>query len=326
MINRITAEIRIGLHKELLRVRMAEQILAEKYKEQEMRTPAHFGLGQEAVAVGVCGALNKDDVAYSHHRSHNHYLAKGGNVHQLAAELYGRETGCSRGRGGSVHLTDREHGFIASSAILGETVAAAVGSALSIRMDDKDLVACAFFGDAVLEEGVFYESINYAAIQKLPVLLVCENNGFATESPMTVRQPENIDFCTRVAAFGFDTKRVDGNDVEAVYLAAQEAVASVRETSVPYFLECTTYRWCEHVGPYFDYELDRTYRTLEELEEWMAKCPVKKSAAALVAMGIASQTELDGWEDDTRKAVEDDIARAYADPWPDPKNLFDNIY
>lgn len=326
MDNRVTPEIRIGLHKELLRVRLAEQILAEKYKEQEMRTPAHFGLGQEAVAVGVCAALKKEDVAYSHHRSHNHYLAKGGNVHQLAAELYGRETGCSRGRGGSVHLTDREHGFIASSAILGETVAAGVGSALSIRMDGLDIIACAFFGDAVLEEGVFYESINYASIQKLPVLLVCENNGYATESPMSVRQPEGVDFCARVAAFGLNAARVDGNDVEAVYLAAQDAVARVRETSTPFFLECTTYRWCEHVGPYFDYEMDRAYRTREELEAWMEKCPVKRSRAQLETMGIATPAELDAWEDERRREIEADIARAYADPWPDTKTLFDNIY
>ena len=183
----------ISLHQDLLKVRLTEETLAERYKQQEMRTPAHFGSGQEAVAVGVCHALRTDDVVYTHHRSHNHFLAKGGSTYELAAELYGRADGCSGGRGGSVHLTAPEVGFIASSAILGEMTAVAVGAALAFQMDKLDRVAVTFFGEGAMDEGSFYESANYAAVKKLPVLFVCENNLYATEIPSTsARRPEPI--------------------------------------------------------------------------------------------------------------------------------------
>jgi TPP-dependent pyruvate/acetoin dehydrogenase alpha subunit len=164
----------ISLHQDLLKVRLTEETLAERYKQQEMRTPAHFGSGQEAVAVGVCHALRTDDVVYTHHRSHNHFLAKGGSTYELAAELYGRADGCSGGRGGSVHLTAPEVGFIASSAILGEMTAVAVGAALAFQMDKLDRVAVTFFGEGAMDEGSFYESANYASVKRLPVLFVCE--------------------------------------------------------------------------------------------------------------------------------------------------------
>ncbi len=166
----------LALHHDLLRVRLTEETLASRYKEQEMRTPAHFGTGQEAVAVGVCRALRNEDVIYSHHRCHNHYLAKGGSIYELAAELYGRADGCSGGRGGSVHLTAPDKGVVATSAILGEMTAVAVGAALSFKMDRSDRVSVTFFGEGAMDEGAFYEALNYAAIKKLPVLFACENN------------------------------------------------------------------------------------------------------------------------------------------------------
>jgi len=316
--------MRVDLYKALLRTRLTEQTLADRYKEQEMRTPTHFGIGQEAVAVGVCAALEQDDVIYSHHRSHNHYLAKGGSVYELAAELFGRETGCSRGRGGSVHLTSRNCGFIASSAILGQTAAAAVGSALTFKMDGLDRVSGAFFGDAVLEEGIFYESLNYACVNKLPALLVCENNGFATESPLSVRQPEGVDFCERVRAFGVKAIYVDGNDVEAVFLAAQKAVKFIREGLGPIFLECKTYRWCEHVGPYSDHEMDRTYRTKEDVDKWIDKCPLKLSQQGLLNDGLVTSHQIDKWKVEIQNSINEDVARAYLDPWPEPSTLFNN--
>jgi pyruvate dehydrogenase E1 component alpha subunit len=322
----ITPERHIQLHKELIRIRRAEASLAERYKKQEMRTPTHFGLGQEAVPVGVCAALRRDDAAYCHHRSHNHFLAKGGSVYRLAAELFGRTTGCSGGRGGSVHLTDRANGFIASSAILGECVAAATGSALSFAMDHCDRIAAAFFGDAVAEEGAFYECLSYAALKKLPVLFVCENNGYATESPLSLRQPEDVSISSRVASFKIPTRMVDGNDVLAVYQTASEVVARMRRESGPAFLECKTYRWLEHVGPYFDHELQRTYRTREEVESWMARCPIKRSAACLLDRGHATQSDLSAWEEDIQRRIDGDIERAFHDPWPDPKTLLDHVH
>ena len=255
-------EKKLHLLEELLRVRISEMTLADKYKLQLMKTPTHFGVGQEAVAVGVCSALNKDDYVFSHHRSHNHYIAKGGNFFKLASELLGRETGCSRGRGGSVHLTDIDVGFVASTAILGETVAAAVGGALSLSMDKKSNIVTTFFGDATLEEGIFYECLIYASLKNLPVLFVCENNGYATESSLDVRQPEGFDFCKRVDAFGLRSKNIDGNDVEQVYIETSNAIEYIRNEKRPFFLECNTYRWLEHVGPYYDHELETVHIAL----------------------------------------------------------------
>ncbi|MBO6504620.1 MAG: thiamine pyrophosphate-dependent dehydrogenase E1 component subunit alpha [Kordiimonadaceae bacterium] len=319
-------ETLLRLHEELLRVRHAELALAERYKQQEMRTPTHFGVGQEAVAVGVCAALEKTDVAYSHHRSHNHFLAKGGSVYRLAAELFGRETGCSRGRGGSVHLTDLSCGFVASSAILGEAMSAATGSALAFRLGNEKRIATAFFGDAVAEEGAFYECLSYAALKKLPVLYVCENNGYATESPLSIRQPAGADISGRVASFGVRTIKAEGNDVLAVLTAAREAVAYLRTEGTPVFLECATYRWLEHVGPFYDHELGRTYRTEQEVAGWQDKCPVIKSRAAILEAGAADEATLDKMQTDIQAVIQADIEKAYGDPWPDPQQLFDNIY
>jgi TPP-dependent pyruvate/acetoin dehydrogenase alpha subunit len=318
--------LRLELHRQLLRVRHAEHLLARLYKEQEMRTPTHFGLGQEAVAVGVCSALDADDVVYSHHRCHNHYLAKGGDFEALAAELYGRQSGCSAGRGGSVHLTARDVGFIVSSAILGETVAVATGSALAFKMDRQSRVTVSFFGEAACEEGVFYESVNYAAVHALPILYVCENNLYSTESPLAVRQAAGTDLCERARAFKLAAERVDGNDVLAVREATARRLADVRAGRGPVFLECMTYRWLEHVGPNFDHELGRTYRTEAELREWMERCPVKRSAAALVADGIASEAELALLDAEVLAETEAAAKRAREALFPAVERLFENVW
>jgi pyruvate dehydrogenase E1 component alpha subunit len=321
------AALHIKLHKSLMRIRYVEETLAELYKLQEMRTPTHFGIGQEALAVGVCEALEKTDVVYSHHRCHTHYLAKGGSLLGLVAELYGREAGCSRGRGGSVHLTAPEVGFAASSPILGEGVALAVGSALAFKMDDTPRVAATFFGEGACEEGIIYESLNYAATHQLPVLFVCENNLYSTESSLAVRQPKGTELCDRARAFKVSAQKVDGNDVIAVYAAATKAATDIRNGKGPFFLECMTYRWREHVGPMYDHELGRTYRTREEVEEWMTKrCPVKRSAERLQAAGFATDNDLKQWQTEIALELQQTIQTAKASPWPDPKTLFDNIY
>lgn len=323
--SQVDADLLVALHHELLKVRLTEESLAERYKEQQMRTPAHFGTGQEAVAVGVCHALRQDDVVFSHHRCHNHYLAKGGSVYELAAELYGRADGCSRGRGGSVHLTAPDQGMIATSAILGETIAVAVGAALAFQMDNLDRVSVTFFGEGAMEEGSFYEALNYASIKQLPVLFVCENNLYATESPLDVRQPRGTDLCERVRAFKVDARRIDGNDVLEVFHTAQRAVAQLRNRGGPYFLECMTYRWREHVGPQFDHDLNRTYRTRAEVEAWMERCPVKRSEERLMQLGIARSAQLDSWRAATQADVTSAIERAQNAPWPDVSTLFDLV-
>lgn len=319
------ANLLISLHHELLKVRLTEETLAERYREQEMRTPAHFGSGQEAVAVGVCHALRRDDVVFTHHRSHNHYLAKGGSGYELAAELYGRADGCSGGRGGSVHLTAPHVGFIASSAILGETVAVAVGAALAFQMDKVDRIAVVFFGEGAMDEGSFYESINYAAVKKLPVLFVCENNLYATESPLSIRQAPGTDLCERVRAFKVAARRIDGNDVLEVFQATQAIARDIRAGIGPYFLECMTYRWREHVGPHFDHELKRAYRSREEVEAWMARCPVVRSRERLMQSGVATSDQLDAWQSQIQAEVSADIEKARMAPWPEVSSLFDFV-
>lgn len=319
------ANLLVALHQGLLKVRLTEETLAERYREQEMRTPAHFGTGQEAVAVGICHGLRPDDVVFSHHRCHNHYLAKGGSIYELAAELYGRADGCSGGRGGSVHLTSPEHGVIATSALLGEMTAVAVGAALSFRMDGSDRVAVTFFGEGAMDEGSFYEAVNYAAIRKLPVLFACENNLYATETPMQVRQAAGSDLCERLRAFKVSASRIDGNDVAEVFYAAEEAIARLRRGEGPVFLECMTYRWREHVGPHFDHELGRNYRSRAELETWMERCPVKRSTERLVDAGIATLGEVEAWRAAMQADVDAAIERARNAPWPDVAKLFDHV-
>lgn len=325
-VSSIPAKLEIRLYKSLLRIRRAEETIAELYKEKEMRTPTHFGIGQEAVAVGVCEALEKTDVVYSHHRCHTHYLAKGGSLLGLIAELYGREDGCSRGRGGSVHLTALQMGFAGSSPILGEGVALAVGSALAFRMDAVSRVAVTFFGEGTCDEGVFYESLNYASVNKLPVLFVCENNLYATESPISIRQAKGTELCERARAFKVPAQKVDGNDVIAVYEATKKAIADIRLGAGPFFLECMTYRWREHVGPMFDHELNRTYRTQNELDQWMERCPVKRSASFLRSKGLANEADLTDWLAEVEAELKQVIKTAKSSPWPDPQALFENVY
>ncbi len=323
---RVGDETLIRLYRTVLELRQAEITLAELYKKQMMRTPTHFGVGQEAVATGVCVALEKSDLIYSHHRGHNHYLAKGGSLDGLVAELYGKETGCSRGRGGSVHLTDLSAGVVITTAILSQTIAVATGTALAFKMDEDSRVVAVFFGDASLEEGGFYEAINYAAVKSLPVVFVCENNLYSTESPVGVRQAPGTSLCERVRSFKVEAHELDGNDVFAVHEAALAAAQRCRMGQGPVFLECMTYRWLEHVGPNYDHELGRAYRTREELESWQERCPVRRAGERLVKDGLAKPEELQLWLDEANAVIQSAVARAKDAPFPNPVDLFDYVY
>ena len=313
------SELKRRLLREMIRIRTVEETIADLYLEAEMRTPTHFSIGQEAVAVGVCAALRRDDVVYSGHRCHAHYLAKGGGLAEMVAELYGRETGCARGRGGSVHLNDRDAGFIAASAILGQTMATAVGSALAFKMDGLDRVAVTFFGDGTVEEGIFHESLNFAVVKRLPVLFMCENNGYSTHTPLGVRQPASVPIHARAASYGMPSGCVDGNDVFAVFTAAREAVAGSRRGEGPSFLECITYRWREHVGQLWDY--DKGYRTKTEVDEWIARCPIKRATEQLVAEGLCSMDEVARIERGCQDEVNRAVAAAKAAPFPTVEDL-----
>jgi pyruvate dehydrogenase E1 component alpha subunit len=315
----MTTDFRESLLRDMVRIRRVEETLAELYPAGEMRTPTHFSIGQEAVAVGVCGALRRDDVVYSGHRCHAHYLAKGGDLHGMVAELYGRETGCARGRGGSVHLNDPDVGVIASSAILGQTMAVAVGTALAFTMDGRDQLAVTFFGDGTVEEGIFHETLNFAVMRQAPVLFVCENNGFSTHTRLEVRQPASVSIHARAASYGMPSRLVDGNDVFAVHAAAREAVAHARGGAGPFFLECTTYRWREHVGPQWDY--DKGYRTKAEVDAWIARCPIRRASERLLSEGVSTPERIAAMGRASQIEVDEAVAAARAASFPAVEDL-----
>ena len=312
------------LLREMLRIRCIEETLADLYGEQEMRTPTHFSIGQEAVAVGVCAALRTDDVIYSGHRCHAHFLAKGGNLLGMVGELYGKEIGSARGRGGSVHLTQPEVGVVASSAILGQTMAVAVGSALAFTMDGVPRVAVTFFGDGAVEEGIFHESLNFAVVRRVPVVFVCENNLYSTHTPLDVRQPAGSPIYERVRSYGIPSAHVDGNDVLAVYAKAEEAVERCRGGKGPYFLECATYRWREHVGPLWDY--DRGYRSRDEVEQWMARCPIKRLQEYSLTHGVCTPSEFEEWRQEFQREVLDAVRVAKSSPFPPVEGILEGTY
>lgn len=265
-------------YRALLRIRRVEEAIAERYAAQEMRCPVHLSIGQEAVAVGVCAALRAQDGVFSNHRAHAHYLAKGGNLQTLLAEIYGMDEGCCRGIGGSMHLIDSAAGFLGAVPIVGATVPLAVGAAWAARLRGEDKVIAVFFGDGTFEEGVVHESMNFAVLHRLPVLFVCENNLYACYTSLSTRQA-NRPIKGIAAAHGCTTIGVDGNDALAVREAAAKGVEQLRAGEVPVFLECATYRWREHCGPNFDDELG--YRPEGEPAHWQANCPVKRVASML---------------------------------------------
>lgn len=225
---------------EMLRIRMIEEAISKRYPEQKMRTPVHLSIGQEAAAVGVCAALNSDDLVVSTHRSHAHYLAKGGDLNAFIAELHGKATGCSGGFGGSMHLTSLDCGFVCSTSIVGGTIPVGVGLAFAKKYKDEPGIVVIFHGDAAVEEGVWHESVNFAVLHKLPVLFVCENNGFSCYTPLKDRQPRN-DFRDLSFAHGLNYSWITG-EPELIRNEAQ------RLKSMPSLLEIETKRWYEHCG------------------------------------------------------------------------------
>ncbi|MGW5879074.1 thiamine pyrophosphate-dependent dehydrogenase E1 component subunit alpha [Nocardiopsis terrae] len=311
--------------REMVRIRTVETALAELYRDkQEMRTPTHFSVGQEATAVGVCSALRPTDRVYSGHRSHAPYLAKGGDLHAMVAELHGKRTGCAGGRGGSMHLTDPKAGFMAAS-ILGETIAVGTGTAWASAMRGSDEVTAVFFGDGAAEEGVFHESLNFAALHGLPVLLVCENNGYSITSPLAARQPRGTTVWERAHGYGVSSALVDGNDVEAVHDAAVEAVRLCRSGRGPYLLELTTRRLLEHVGP----GPDRDAGHGAEGDATAYSCPLVRASDALRPADLGGEspdTAVGRWRQEAEQEVRLAVEAARTAPFPSTSTLLDGVH
>jgi len=313
-----------GLHRDLIRIRLIDERIAALYPEQEMRCPVHLSIGQEAVSVGVCANLRRTDRVLSGHRSHGHYLAKGGSLKAMFAELYGRATGCTSGKGGSMHLLDLEAGFFGAVPIVGSTIPIAVGAAWASRMRGEDRVVVAFFGEAATEEGVFHEAINFAQLKRLPVLFVCENNLYSVYSPMSVRQPEGTEVYQVAAGHGVESAQGDGNDVVEVYTMARAAIERARQGRGPSFLEFKTYRWREHCGPFYDNDIG--YRTPAEFEHWRRSCPIERFEAQLRDSGVMLPEELASLRREIEQEIDEAVAFAKSSPFPDAADMASFTY
>ncbi len=297
------------LYETMVRMRMVEETIVEIYPQREIRSPAHLYIGQEAVAAGVCAGLTRDDVVVANYRSHGWYLAKGGSLQAMLDELFGRATGCSGGWGGSMHLIDRAAGFMGTSAIVAGGIPHAVGAALAERIAGRPHVSVAAFGDGAVEEGGFHESLNFASLKRLPVVFVCENNGWAAFSPLGERQPHG-EIHRRAAGYGVPGVLVDGNDVLAVHRAAADAVRRARAGEGPTLLECRTYRWLEHCGPNDD--VGYGLRGRAEVEAWKTRCPIER------ARGLVSEREAGAVRARVAAEIEAALAAARHAPWPSP--------
>lgn len=319
----LPASLQQALLRTMLRIRRFETQIMEVYPDQEMQTPVHLCIGQEAIAAGICASMLPGDSLTTTHRSHGHLLARGASPKSLYAECYGKETGVCRGRGGSMHLAAPDLGVLGTTAIVGGGIPIATGQALAISMQTREAVSVCFFGDGASEEGTFQESLNFAALHQLPVVYICENNFYATSSPQWARQP-HPDIHKRAESLGVPGTLLDGNDVFALYRAGRQAMATARKSGGPSLIECRTYRWQGHVGPDCDWE--KGCRPKKELDTWQARCPLDACRDALLRNGVITQS----WLDETTAAIQDEmeaaIEYAKASPFPDPASLTKHVF
>ncbi len=309
---------------DMLSIRRTEQALGRLVTDGHVVCPVHLAVGQEAIPVGISLHLTARDRVFGGHRSHGHYLAMGGDIYQLFAEVLGKADGCCRGMGGSMHLFAPEVGFWGSVPIVGATIPIAAGAALAAAKDGSDVVAVTYFGDGAAEEGVLHETLNLAAQMKLPVLFVCENNLYASHMDIDQRQPS--DSISRFAdAHGVSRVLVDGNDVVAVAQAAEALIDNARSGGGPGFLEAVTYRWCGHVGP--DENIDvGIRRSAEELGAWKGRDPAARLGEALIHRGDVSAEAIAEMDSKAENAVNDAAARALNAPYPETRALLDYVY
>src|SRR5262245_17369156 len=310
----------LELYRRMLLIRLCEEHLARAHQRGLVHGACHTYVGQEAIAVGVCAHLREDDVVFSTHRGHGHALAKGMHPRELIAELYGRATGCSRGRGGSMHLFAPEIGMMGTSGIVGPCILQAAGAGYSFMLQKSDRVAVAFFGDGAVNNGAFHEGLNLAGLWKLPVLFVCENNQFATEVPFG-SAAASTDVAARGAIYGMPGHAVDGNDVVAVAGAAEEAVRRARAGRGPTLLECKTYRTRAHAEGMGDF----TYRTREDVERWKTRCPSRALRERLLTQGVRA-ADLEAIDAEVTAVVGEAERAAEGDPWPDPTTATSHVY
>lgn len=310
----------LHLLRSMIRIRRLEDKCAELYSATKIRGFLHLYDGEEAVAVGVLEALTRDDAIVATYREHGHALIRGVSAGCILAEMYGKQEGCSRGRGGSMHLFDDKTRFYGGNAIVGGGLPIAVGLALADKMQNRPNVTCCFFGDGAVAEGEFHESLNLASLWKLPVLFVCENNLYAMGTALKYTQAV-MDLARKASSYDIPSNAVDGMDVLAVEAAAKQAVEAVRAGEGPYFLECRTYRFRAH--SMFDAEL---YRTRAEVEEWKKRCPIATFTQKLLSEGLLSEADLEEIERDVEGEIREAVAFAEACTWEPVEDLTRFVY
>lgn len=300
------------LYHSMRRIRSVEEMIALKYDEGKMRCPTHLSIGQEAVPAALSICFNQNDFAVSTHRGHAHYLSKGGNLNSMIAEIYGKATGCAKGKGGSMHLIDTDVNFMGTSAIVGNSIPVGVGLGLSIQLKNTKQISCVFLGEGATEEGVFYESINFAALKNLPVLFVCENNLYSVYSSLSVRQPKNRNIVNLVKSMGLSASTCDGNNSVDCYNLLRKKIKLIRAGKGPQFIEFLTYRWVEHCGPNYDNNIG--YREEKEFLDWKKRDPILQMENLINDKIII---------DEIKKEIDKEVSQAFkfADESPFPDSI-----
>ena len=314
------------MYRTMVRIRICEESFVEPILDRTIRCPVHLCSGEEAIATGVCAALSEDDYVFGTHRSHGHYLAKGGCLRELVAEVYCKETGCSKGRGGSMHLIAPEKGVLGVAPIVGGTIALAAGAALASKIRGDGRVTVSFFGDGATGEGALSESLNFAALHRLPIIFACENNYYSTHMPMLECRPKDNIHETGLQ-YGMESHRVDGNDVLKVYERAKEAVERCKSGDGPVFIEFMTYRQRGHVGP--DDNIQGTHtdiRPPDEIAEWNKKDPIIRFEQFLVSRGLFNGEDLEGIRREAQREVDEAHDAAKKSPSPRKEDLTAHVF
>ena len=310
----------LDLYRAMVRIRMVEESIASAYADQEMRCPVHLSIGQEAPSAAFSLVAEQGDLAVSTHRGHAHYLAKGGDLDSMIAELYGKSTGCSGGIGGSMHLIDTSMGFMGTSAIVGNSIPVGVGLGLALKTRGIEQAACVFLGDGATEEGVFYESVNIAALRHLPVLFLCENNQYSVYTPLEERQPAQRRITDVGLSLGIRARAVDGHDARACLDVLATELPAVRAGEGPTLIEFSTHRYLEHCGPHDDDHLG--YRKSGELGEWLNRDPINTLSREL----NLSDGEIEEIRSSLRCEIDQAFDFAKASPFRDRAELPAMIY
>jgi acetoin:2,6-dichlorophenolindophenol oxidoreductase subunit alpha len=310
----------IKIYVTMNKIRKFEEKALSLFENNKLRGSLHLYIGQEAIASTVCSLLRDEDYITSTHRGHGHCIAKGAELGRAMAELMGKATGYCKGRGGSMHIADLEKGNMGANAIVGGGIPIAVGGALAAHLKGTDQVAAAFFGDGASNQGTFHEGINLASVWKLPVIFICENNGFGISVP--VRESTSVkDISSRAAAYNIPGYTVDGNDVFAIDEAVAEAIRRAKANEGPTLIECKTYRWTGHwTGD------PQVYRTKDEVDEWKKKCPIKRLRKYLIENDLLTEKETEEIENDVWRQVEDATEFALNSPEPDPAFVLEDVF